>query len=112
MANPAKRKGTDGENGVVEALRRGGWVHAERRALAGVNDKGDVAGVIGWVIEVKACNTLSLSSWMDEVRVEVKNAGAKHGVVWAKRRGKGHAEDWYVIMDGHTFMSLLREAGY
>lgn len=106
----AKQKGTRGENAVVDALRRAGFVHAERRALAGTLDKGDVLGVPGWVFEVKAHDSYAgkLGEWLGELQREKVNAGAEFGVVWHRRKGKGSAEDWFVTMSGAEFLSILR----
>ena len=107
----AKTKGTRGENAVVEALIRAGFIHAERRALAGTLDKGDVLGVPGWVFEVKAHDSYAgkLAEWLGEVEREKLNAKAQFGVVWHRRRGKGSAEDWFVTMSGQEFLNILRE---
>lgn len=108
----SKAKGTRGENAVVEALQRAGFVHAERRALAGVLDKGDVLGVPGWVFEVKAHDSYAgkLSEWLSELDREKENARAEFGVVWHRRKGKASAEDWYVTMSGAEFLKILRLA--
>jgi hypothetical protein len=110
--NKAKRKGTAGENGVVAALVDEGWIHAERRALAGTSDRGDIAGIPGVMIEAKNCGTVTIPKWLREVEVEKANAGAEVGVVWHKIRGKGDARDWAVTMSGAEFMALLKAAGY
>ena len=107
-----RQKGTRWENAIVEYLRERGWPHAERRALNGINDKGDVAGVIGVVIEAKDCKTHELAAWLDEANKERDNAGADLGVAWFHRRGKASARDGYVLMDGDTFTWLLKSAGY
>lgn len=107
----SKRKGTAAESEVVAALIRAGFVHAERRALAGALDKGDVLGIPGWVFEVKAHDSYGgkLPEWLGELDAEIANAKAAHGVVWHKRRGKGRAEDWFVTMTGAQFLKLLVE---
>jgi hypothetical protein len=108
----AKRKGTAWESCVVDFLRTVGFRYAERRALAGAKDLGDITGIPDVVIECKSQNRQSLGEWLDEAKAERANAAARIGVVWFKRRGKGSAGDGYVLMDGHTFAVLLREAGY
>lgn len=108
----AKKAGTSWETEIVRALIAAGWPHAERRRLAGAYDKGDVAGVPGVVIEAKNTNRLELAAAVDEARAEADNASAALGVAWLKRKGKTAAEDGYVVMDGATFLTLLREAGY
>lgn len=107
----AKRKGTAAETEVVNALHRAGFIHAERRALAGALDKGDILGVPYWVFEVKAHDNYGgkLPQWLAELDQEIVNAKATHGVVWHKRRGKGRAEDWFVTMSGGQFIRLLQE---
>lgn len=106
-----RAKGTRGENAVVDALIKAGFVHVERRALNGVNDKGDIAGVPGWVFEVKYHDSYSgkLSTWIAECEVEKANAKADHAVVWHRRKGKASAEDWFVTMSGAEFISMLKE---
>lgn len=105
----SKRKGTSAETAVVNFLRTAGFVQAERRTLNGAKDRGDIAGLPGVVIEVKNCARQELASWVHEAELERNNDGASLGVVWHKRRGKGHPGDWFVTMSGHQFADLLRE---
>jgi hypothetical protein len=107
-----KRKGTAWESAVVAFLAERGFPYAERRALAGAADKGDVTGIPGVVIECKSQNRQSLAEWLDEADVERDNAGARVGVVWFKRRGFTSPGRGYVLMDGATFTDLLRMAGW
>src|SRR5688572_26479096 len=105
MANPSKRKGTAGENGVVDALIEEGWVHAERRVLSGAKDRGDInIGGFPVMIESKNCKTITIGAWLKEVEVEKANAKAEVGACWFKLRGKGDAKDWAVVMSGQEFM--------
>ncbi|MGW4641828.1 hypothetical protein ACWEN6_25140 [Sphaerisporangium sp. NPDC004334] len=105
-----KSRGTAAETAVVNYLRSQGFPHAERRALGGTNDRGDIAGVVGTVIEVKNCTRVELAAWADEANAEADNDGAQIAAVWHKRRGKGSPGDWFVTLDGATFVFLLREA--
>lgn len=111
MTNRAKAKGTAAETAVVNYLRARAWPHAERRALAGNSDKGDVAGLPGVVLQTKSCQRLEFGAWLREVRTQQANAGAEYGVVWAKRKGTTDPGEWYVVMDGDTFTRLLKDAG-
>lgn len=108
----SKQRGTAWESKVVEYLRERGWPHAERRALSGKNDRGDIAGVVGCCIEAKSAQRLELAAWLDEAEVERQNDHADLGVVWFKRRGHTSAGKGYVLMDGDSFTWLLRSAGY
>lgn len=108
----SKRKGTAWESAIVDYLRASGVPHAERRALAGSKDRGDVAGVPGVVFEAKSAARVELAAWLDEAAAEAVNDGADLGVVWFKRRGKASAGAGFVLMDGATLVQLLRAAGY
>lgn len=112
MTNRSKQKGTAAETRVVDYLREQGWKFAERRALAGNLDKGDITGLGPVAIEVKDCRTLTFGPWLEEAKVETINARADVGFVWAKRRGKGSPADWFVVCDGETMVKLLKAAGY
>jgi len=112
MVNRPKIKGTAWETKCILALRNAGWPFAERRALAGSLDKGDLTGIPGVVAEMKDCRTLTFGPWLKEAQVETANAGADIGFVWAKRRGFTDPEDAFVVMDGRTLIRLLKASGY
>jgi hypothetical protein len=112
MSNPSKRRGTAAETAVVDYLRRRGWPHAERRALAGNKDKGDIAGIAGVVCEVKSTKTLDLSGWLREVETEKENANAHLGFVVAKKRGTTDPDAWYAVLTFGQLVTLLAAAGY
>lgn len=105
----SKRKGTAAETAIVNYLRSIGFTQAERRALNGTQDRGDIAGIPTVVIEAKNCARQELASWVNEAERERDNDNASLGVVWHKRRGKGHPGEWFVTMSGQQFAHLLRE---
>lgn len=108
----SKAKGTKWETEVVRFLQSSGAPYAERRALHGTGDRGDVSGIPGVVIECKNVATASLGSWLDEAEKERANDRADLGVVWHHRRGKANAADGIVSMTGATLVRLLAAAGY
>ena len=108
----AKAKGTRWESDIVAYLREHGFPHAERRALSGRADKGDINAAPGLCIEAKSQSRYSLAEWVDEAAVEGRNAGADVTCVWAHRRGKASPAEGYVIVTGAQFVELLRAAGY
>jgi hypothetical protein len=110
--NRSKQKGTAFESLIVAYLRANGVLHAERRALNGAVDKGDIAGIPSVVIEAKNCQRIELAQWVDEANQEALNDGSEIGVVWAKRKGRAAAEHGYIVMDPRTLMTLLRAGGY
>lgn len=105
----SKRKGTAAESAVVRYLKESGFAQAERRALAGSADRGDIAGLPGVVIEVKNHARLAIPAWVAEAETERLNDGARYGVVWHKAIGKGHPADWFVTMTGAQFVAVLRD---
>lgn len=107
----ARAKGTRWESAIVDYVRPRGAPHAERRALNGAHDKGDIAGIVGVVIEAKSAARLELAAWVAEAEAEVANAAASIGLVWAKRKGKASPGDGYVVMTGATAVRLLQMAG-
>lgn len=104
----SKSKGTAAETAVVNVLKDAGFDHVERRALSGALDRGDIAGIVGVVIEVKNHAKIDLAQFVDEAEIEANNDGADLGVTWIKRRGKSSPLDWYVVMTGRRFVWLLR----
>lgn len=109
-----RTKGTLGENGWVNFLISNGFPHAERRALHGINDKGDVTGTIGLAWEIKNHKKYAIGAWLRELAIEKKNAKADHAFLIVKPNGVGveNAGKWWAIMYGEDLVNLVREAGY
>jgi Holliday junction resolvase len=105
----SKQKGTALETAVVKYLSANGYPNVERRALNGVNDKGDITGIPGLVIECKNVAKMNLAGWVDEAEVERVNDGAAIGVVWHKRKGRTDPGAYYVTMTGATFLKLMED---
>jgi hypothetical protein len=108
MVNRSKDKGTAAESAVAEYLRNHGWPWAERRALNGSTDKGDITGTPGIVWEVKAARDIKMAEWMAETVVERVNARAEHGVLVIKPRGYGTTRigEWLAAMQHSDFTRL------
>jgi len=104
----ARRKGTAFETAVVAYLRASGFRQAERRALGGVNDRGDIAGLPGVVIECKAAKRLELAQWADETEAERHNDDADYGVLVVKRRQRSTGNA-YAILPLSQLVALLGE---
>lgn len=110
MTSRNKAKGSAWERAIVEHLKAAGWPYAERRVAGAEHDRGDIAGVVGVVIEAKNKARMALAEWIGEAEVERVNDGAWLGVVWHKRVGKASAADGYVTMTGSQFTVLLARA--
>lgn len=105
--NPNKAKGTRWESRLVEYLRANGFPYAERRALAGTKDLGDIVNVPGVVIEAKNTKTINLAEWIDQLVEEKANANARHGAVIFPRRSH-RTERAYVVLELEDFVDLIR----
>jgi hypothetical protein len=101
MSTKSKRTGTAAETAVVRYLQQW-WPAAERRALSGSTDKGDVAGIPGLCVEVKAAARLDLAKWKRETLAEQENAQARFSMLVVKRPRKGVAE-WDALFPAAQF---------
>ena len=111
----SKQKGTSAESAFVKSPTvLEGFPNVERRALAGVNDMGDVSGMVGLAIEIKNHKTYKFPEWLKETEVERVNAKADYGVLVVKPNGVGlnSVEDWWAVMPVGAMLNLLRDAGY
>jgi hypothetical protein len=108
----AKQKGTAAETAVVKFLRDNGFPYAERRALHGNLDKGDITGCGPIVFEVKDHAKIALAQFLSELKEEVANAEAQTGACIVKKRGTLKVADWYAVMPVGWLVDLLKEAGY
>lgn len=107
-----RAKGTAAETAVVRYLKDRDFPYAERRALHGTADKGDITGIGPIVLEVKNHKTLDLAGWIKELEAEMKNANVNVGAVIAKKRGTTDPGEWYAIMPVHILISLLKDGGW
>jgi hypothetical protein len=110
----AKAKGTHAETGVVNFLVENGFPYAERRALSGAFDLGDITGTPCLAWEVKNHKTYSFPAWLKETEKERQNAIADYGILVVKPNGVGVAntKDWWAVLTLGQITNLLREAGY
>lgn len=105
MVNKPKRLGTEWETDVVRYLQEHGAPLAERRALSGSADRGDIAGT-EYVWECKNTASIDLAGGIAETLQETSNAGADYGFLIVKRRRKSTA-DAYAVMPLSQLCRLL-----
>lgn len=104
----AKQKGSTWERECAEYLRPV-FPQVERAPRWGANDKGDLTGTGTFTVECKNTKAITLSTFMDEAKVEATNAGlGQIPIVFIKRKGKGVAEGYAVTTI--AFMSMLMDA--
>lgn len=131
----SKDRGTETERMVVRYLAENGFPKAERRALAGEFDKGDVVGIDGVCIEVKGDRSNRISKWKNEAMTEARNAGVGMFLLVVRVERKpverwevhvpwnlldsphlmigGPLEDWqWVRLDLRLAVPMLKAMGY
>ncbi|MET8334411.1 hypothetical protein [Streptosporangium canum] len=99
----------------MQALRTLGWPHAERRALAGAHDLGDITGCPGIVWEVKGGQQTrqpsdeQIADWMAETEQERVNARADFGVLVLQRHGIGpsNAHRWWAYLRASAYRQMM-----
>lgn len=103
-----KAKGTAAETALLKYLQDRG-IFAVRNPLSGNKDKGDIStyGENRFTIEVKNVRKMELSTWLDELLVEQKNADTEFGVVVHKRIRKGNPAEWYCTMTVEQLARLI-----
>lgn len=109
-----KAKGTKAETDVARWAIGYGMYDAERLALKGTGDVGDVRLVPGVFVQVKDGYTSGkdpsdflIGKWLDRVEEQRKAGGWSVGLLAHKRAGKGSPNDWRWYVDGRTFAFLL-----
>lgn len=104
--NRPKAIGTACESAVVKFLRANGFTQAERRALTGSHDQGDITGTPGIAWEVKGGNAAKtagdglVADWLAQTETERLNASADIGVLVMARAGYGpdRAGRWWAVI--------------
>jgi len=114
----SKDIGTRAETAVVRYLRANGFEHAERRALRGRQDAGDITGTPGICWEVKArkrpISDTDVAAWLVETETEAAAADAEIGVLVVRRPGvgEGNAGRWWAYLSAGTLARLATEGGF
>ena len=108
----SRSKGREAENSVVDYLRQRGF-QAERRRQTGAQDCGDIGGVPGWVVEVKAEKRINLPAYLDElaqarINAEQRFGGRQAGFVVCKRRGDRYPGNWYAVVTLDEMVNMLQ----
>jgi hypothetical protein len=109
-----KDKGTRAETDVVGWARKHGFFKAERLALCGAGDVGDVRLAEGVMVQVKDGYTerkeptdYQIGQWLDQVDRQRKNGGWDIGLLVHKKYGKADPDMWRWYMTGETFGKLI-----
>ena len=110
MAHPSKRKGDRFELDVVDALRRAGIEGAERALGAGRrDDRGDIFGIPGMVLQAKNVARMDLPGWMRDAARQAGNDRTDLYAVVHKRHGVADAAQAWVTMPLHVFARWVQQ---
>lgn len=112
--NPSKNKGTAFETAVVRYCRENGFPLAERIALHGNKDIGDVRLAPGVILECKAHANYSdaqIVEWLDETATEMANGNSDHGTLVVKRAYKPIGQAWAVHTHRQTGAPVYMHLG-
>ena len=107
IVNPSKDKGDRAERALVDFLQHEGFPC--RRILAGQHDDiGDIDVDEDVVIEVKNRYRLELPGWCRALSAQIGNKDSAFGFIAFKPRGKTDPLDWVFVVNGETFLNILR----
>ena len=117
--NKPKAIGTKAETAVARYLKANGFPHAERRALRGREDAGDITGTPGVCWEVKGgdmardASDTNVLDWLCDTERERRAARADVGVLVLQRRavGPANAHRWWTIVPlwAVTYLQLMAD---
>lgn len=111
----SKEKGTRAETGLARYLQANGFPWAERRALTGAVDLGDIAGTIGlgWQMKVGHARLL-IPEWLRQTETQRVNAKADYATLVVQPRGVGipSAAQWWAIKPLWAEVEVYKKAGY
>lgn len=88
---------------AVRYLISRGYVHAEHRAREGEDDdRGDIAGIPGFVIEVKTGQTPRWSEWMAQLDAELgreweRTGRETEGIILWRPKGVTKPSEWLAV---------------
>lgn len=120
--NRPRQIGTHAESAVVRTAVLRGFPYADRHALHGARDTGDVGLCPGVVVEVKggeaarACSDLDVQNWLDQTARERDHANAAVAFLVVQRRGVGsrNAARWWAYwrLGWISDLSYIQAFGY
>lgn len=119
MTNRPKQIGTWTESAFVRWCRGRGFAGAERLALHGTLDEGDVSLCPGVMAELKggkaaeAASDRQIVDWLADTETERAARGADVAFLCWKRKGKGAASagQWWAAFHGDTYTLLAVAVG-
>lgn len=114
MVNKPKKKGTEAESTVVSWAKKHEFYGAERLALRGMLDVGDVRMATGVMIQVKDGYTdrrepsdFVIDGWLKETEKQRINGSWDVALLVHKRYMKGDPDEWRWYLDKRNALTLM-----
>jgi hypothetical protein len=104
----SKSKGYRGEAEFVEDAQAHGYKAQRNGNIHGQADQGDIAGVPGWVVQVKNVAVAQIPAFLKAAREQAGNAGVRFYCVALKLRGK-HMRDGAILMPVAQWWVIVKE---
>ena len=105
MGKASQRKGADGERELAAILRDHGY-NIRRGGSLSFGTVPDLCGLPGVHMEVKRCETLRLSDWMQQAEDDAQRFGDGAPVVFYRRS----REPWRVVMNLPDWLRLYEQS--
>jgi len=113
----SKDRGTRAETAVVRWLQANGWPSAERRALRGNADAGDITGTPGICWEIKGGTAArdaitatrssnQITEWLAEAERERATDNASFGVLVVQTPGVTDPGRWWAVVTADVIAEL------
>lgn len=114
MTTRSARKGSTFERQIVDHLRGEFGAHLSRPRAGAAHDLGDIAGIPGWTLELKAFADLARGAreGLADLAVEQANAATPYGAVILKRRGTTDPTRQLFLMELGPAVAVIRETAH
>lgn len=111
MGSAERAKGNRAEQAVARFLREAGFDAVTSRSAQGFAAGADILfrDRTPVAIEVKDRDRVDLPAWWRQATGNAKDG--ETAAVWHKRRGHSSPGQWWVTVDGATFVRMLRRDG-
>lgn len=115
VTNKPKQKGTAAETAVVQWAKKHEFYQAERLALYGTLDRGDVRIASGVMAQVKDGYTkdrkeptdFQIDGWLKETEKQRQRGEFEIALLVHKRFGKGDPDEWRWYLDKRNALTLM-----
>lgn len=105
----SRRKGANGEREVARIFAEHGFDARRTPNSGGLAWRGDLAGVPGYVIEVKRCERFDVPRWLEQAHAAARG-GEVPILAFRRSMGGGVAGRWHAALPLEDLARLIGEA--